>query len=341
MTSGTIEEFLKEAPEHIDELIGKWLAGETTTEEQVLLNSWTGEHPDHQKYFDQFRRIFEGTIPPQESFDAEAAWLKVSSVISDGSAKGKVVEMPPRNNKTVLWRVAAAVVFLIAGTYLVFQLVPGKMQSGSIAAATSIVRDTLPDGSTAVVNKGSSLEFKFDSRKKTRTVKLHGEAFFEVVHNEEETFVVETQDVFIQDIGTAFNVKTSDDSVFVEVQVKEGEVRFFDASGTGVNLVAGETGRYSRADHSFIKLQPDDENMSAWVDKDFRFRNSPLKKVVKRLNEVYDIPIELSSEMLGDCRITVNFKQDDIHTIAGVIAETLGLEILNAKNKIVLSGNCQ
>jgi ferric-dicitrate binding protein FerR (iron transport regulator) len=230
----------------------------------------------------------------------------------------------------------------VAGTFLVFQLRGPGTESMAVVATDKIVTDTLPDGSKAVVNKGSSLSFEYNPKKKTRTAKLQGEAFFEVKHSEEETFIVETSGVFIQDIGTAFNIKNSGDGKLVEVQVREGEVRFFDDAGEGITLVAGETGQYDLGQKLFSKLQPEDENMSAWADRDFRFRNSPLKRVLKKLNEVYETPIELSSENLGECRITVNFRQDDIQTIADIIAETLGLSVSVEEGRILLSGeSCQ
>jgi transmembrane sensor len=52
---------------------------------------------------------------------------------------------------------------------------------------TNTRQDTLPDGSTAFLNKKSELAYSYDAKAKSRKVKLKGEAYFSVKHDEDET----------------------------------------------------------------------------------------------------------------------------------------------------------
>ncbi|HEY0177773.1 MAG TPA: FecR family protein, partial [Pedobacter sp.] len=70
----------------------------------------------------------------------------------------------------------------------------------------------LPDGTRVWLNAGSSLNFpaSFASLKERR-VELKGEAYFEVVHNAVQPFRVQTDHQLVEDIGTAFNIRSYQD----------------------------------------------------------------------------------------------------------------------------------
>jgi len=329
---------LNSIPQHIDELIAKVLAGEAMREEVSVVESWRKESSGNEKYFEHFSTIFQRAEPssPKISFDADVAWKKVSARIFDAKER-KVVSMKRTSWFTPL-RVAASVALLI-GISAVFYFMSGNEEPQFAMNSTNeIVQDSLPDGSMAVLNKHSSLSYSFDEKKKLRKAKLEGEAYFEVVHDETQTFIVETQDVFVQDIGTAFNVKSTNTSDTIEVFVNEGEVKFYKTSESGINLIAGETGYYIKSSQTFSKLIDADENKSSYANRTFNFRNASLKRVVKKLNEVYDTKLALSSAALDYCRISVRFEDEEIETIAAVIAETLELEIQQSRGRILSSG---
>ena len=96
-----------------------------------------------------------------------------------------------------------------------------------VLSKTETVADTLPDGSDVVLNKQTQLAYKFDQKKKVHTVKLKGEAYFNIQHDSTKTFIVDIDGVMIKDIGTSFNVKAYPESNTVEVVVESGEVMFY------------------------------------------------------------------------------------------------------------------
>ena len=200
-------------------------------------------------------------------------------------------------------------------------------------------QDTLPDGTTAFLNKKSSITYKFDKKTGTRKVALSGEGFFEVKHEEEKPFVIETEDAIVRDLGTAFNVKAYPDQDTIEVVVKEGLVQFYTKDDPGLNLFAGETGIYSKRLKSFTKLQRADTNVFAYKTGVFAFHAVDLRSVIERVNEVYDARITLGSDKIADCRLTVSFTNEELETIVDIIAETLALQVERKdKKEIILTG---
>jgi transmembrane sensor len=146
-------------------------------------------------------------------------------------------------------------------------------------------------------------------------------------------------DVQILDIGTAFNVKNIEGRDTLEVYVQEGEVHMFTEADNGLRLQAHEVGYYIKSKKRFEKASVIEvENPTAYINRQFNFRNTPLKKVLKQINEVYEVQLRLSDADLGNCRITVSFNNDDIETIASIISETMGWEVHAVGQTRILTG---
>lgn len=331
-----------ERNDHIEDLIGKVLAGEATAAEKGEVDAFCKASPDNQRYFDQLASIFSRASSSRikVNFDTDAAWVKVRTKLS-----GKT-DLPKKENDVWLWgfaKIAAGLALLLASSVFVYQWLNEPVAPVQIAAGTKRVQDTLPDGSTAFLNKKSTLSYVYDSKSSTRKVKLTGEGFFDVKHQEEKPFVIEAEEALIRDIGTTFNVKAYPGSDTVEVVVTSGVVQFYTLSDPGIQINAGETGLYSRKGKSFLRLHRADTNVLAYKTGIFSFHATDLKSVVEQINEVYDSKISLGSDKLADCRLTVSFKNDDLDTIVEVIAETLSLKVVRSDGKqIVLTGpGCQ
>jgi ferric-dicitrate binding protein FerR (iron transport regulator) len=207
-----------------------------------------------------------------------------------------------------------------------------------IAAETETLDQPLPDGSVAFINKNSTLSYVYSPLKKQRKVKLTGEAFFDIKHEEEQPFIIETDDVFIEDIGTTFNVKAYPDSITVEVFVETGEVAFYTNDNPGIRLTEGQTGIYNRATKTFAKFLESDTNKLAYKTGIFTFHDTDLEAVIVSLNKVYDKKLSLKNDALKTCRLNVSFRNESIEDIVEILAETLGLTITNTENEIILDG---
>jgi len=82
----------------------------------------------------------------------------------------------------------------------------------------------LPDGSTVWLNAGSILRYSSDFNVHHREVFLEGEAYFDVTHDEQMSFLVKTSTITVKALGTAFNVKAYPEESFVETTVERGAV---------------------------------------------------------------------------------------------------------------------
>ena len=254
----------------IDDLIGKVLAGEATEEEKLQVEHWAVESDANRRYYEQLKTIFEKSASSnvQIHFDTDAAWRRVQMKLSRNVAAEDGLKKLGESYWPVL-RIAAGIILLLGVGYVMYQWQDVPVQTFAFASDRTTVQDTLPDGSTAFLNKKSELSFEYNAREKTRKVKLKGEAFFSVKHDEDKPFVIETGDILVRDIGTEFNLKSYPENDTIEIVVTEGEVQFYTLSDEGLNLKAGEKGLYSKKNKEFYRVEKIDTNTLAYKTKVF------------------------------------------------------------------------
>jgi len=324
----------------IDDLIGKYLAGEAGADEAAWVESWAKADERNQRYFDQLKTIFQkaGEVKEYQTFDTDAAWNKLKHAMRD-QGNGKVVPMHDHRRGTlaVFWRVAASVVLLATVGFFAYKLVtPQVTQPVVVATERATAADTLPDGSDVFLNRETQITYAYNKKEKTHTVKLKGEAYFNIHHEDDKKFVVQIGDIFIRDIGTAFNVKAYPDNEIVEVVVSQGEVMFYTNTDSGVYLRANGKGIYNRKTKKFTIDQPE-ANVLSYKTKLFIFDNTDLATVAAALNNVYERKIVVS-ENLKQCRLNVTFNNEQLDAIVDVIAETYNLKVREMGGQIILEG---
>ena len=61
--------------------------------------------------------------------------------------------------------------------------------------------------------------------------------------------------------------------------------------------------------------------------------------MLRQLNRVYKVKVELANPLVGDCLITVSFNDNDMETILSILAETLNLTIEQTDDRYRLVGD--
>ncbi len=169
---------------------------------------------------------------------------------------------------------------------------------------------TLSDGTKVWLNAGSQLLYPSVFTRKTREVLLIGEAFFEVTHNRERPFIVRTEHIDIEVLGTSFDVSAYTDDKFFETVVVNGKV--------GVELKKAGLG----SGREKIILQPNqrividkvegDSKVSevdvslytSWKDGMLKFETENLDKILRKLERYYNKKILIKDSSLGGYKIS-------------------------------------
>jgi transmembrane sensor len=318
------------APEHIDELIGRQLAGKLSAEENAQMEAWLDASPSNREYYSQIRKLLEtiDAIKPDITVDTGAAWKKVS---------GKMVNSPAKRihlfNKRYMLRAAASLLLASLVFILYRALTERADETLHLSAYSAPQQKTLPDGSRVTLKINSEMEYV--ETDKGRRVKLKGEAYFLITHNEKQPFIIDLGGIFIEDIGTAFNVNAQPESHLIEVSVEEGEVRFYDAKGRSLSLAKGEAANYNKNTGNFSRIT---RLIPSSASRSFNFIDTRLSEIVSEINQVHGTHILLASEDLGNCRVSVTFNHEKPETMIEVLVQTLDLDVFHAGDTYTLSG---
>ena len=192
-----------------------------------------------------------------------------------------------------------------------------------IAPAGSQVAVTLPDGSMAELNAGSTLRYRAGFRTLglpvgTRTVSLDGEAFFSVTRDG-RAFSVRTADAEVRVLGTRFLVRAhADDPDGTRVAVEEGRVRVTGASAS-VELTAGEGTVVARGTRSVAPATAVGvERLTLWRRGGFALIDQPIDAIVREIERRYAVSIQLRDVPIGEERLTLYYpERPSIETVLG------------------------
>ena len=167
----------------------------------------------------------------------------------------------------------------------------------------------LADGTKVWLNSASRLIYPQSFMGKERRVVLSGEAFFDVTHDAERPFVVETSRMNVKVLGTRFNVNDYDDNEEVSTTLVNGSVEIVSGDQQAFRLVPGEQA-YGK-ENELEKREVNVRLYTSWIDGKFLFNNTELEEIAKQISRWYDEEIFFSSESVKKVRFTgaiVKFK---------------------------------
>jgi ferric-dicitrate binding protein FerR (iron transport regulator) len=323
---------LKDWNENIDALIAADLAGEISASQREELGNWLNLDPANQQYADAMKMIFSSDLLAHTYSEERTnrAWENVKGQLKSGGGRTR--------NLNWLKYAAAAVVVLAAGIWMFSDQLSGSREM-IVVADTGLTKSSLPGGTVVALRKGAEIRFTDDSTSSEQRVTLKGEAFFEVGPAGSGKLVVETAGLKIRDIGTAFNVRALPGEDTVMVFVQDGAVALEVLNHESLVLQKGEEGFYVPATGETGRILTPDPNTASYADLNFKFRNTPLRKAIRKLNEVYGEKFAIANDSISDCRITVTFASEPVDVIAEIMAQTLGLTVVQKDGVYLFDGH--
>ncbi|WP_448698164.1 FecR family protein [Mucilaginibacter sp. AW1-3] len=142
----------------------------------------------------------------------------------------------------------------------------------------------LADGTKVWLNAESSITFPTAFNGKERIVKLIGEAYFEVKHNEKQPFKVQTETQTIEDIGTSFDVNAYANEPILKTTLVEGSIKV-----NNELLKPNEQAR--NASGSVTKTTVNTQVYTAWKDGYFRYDLETLPGIMREFARWYKVEV--------------------------------------------------
>lgn len=190
-------------------------------------------------------------------------------------------------------------------------LKPAALQTISTLADTRTIK--LPDGTEVTLNHFSSLTYPEKFKGEHREVNLKGEAYFEVTKNRKHSFIVQTESVNVEVLGTHFNVESYPDDPEVKTTLLEGSVAVSNKSNSvRIVLKPNESAIYNKEKKS-MTLEVSDRVAEeiAWRNGELIFTNLPLQEIARQLSNTFGVDISITDTALQNYRITARFSSEE------------------------------
>ncbi len=309
------------------EAIARYLAGESSTQETVLIEALLAERPADRDFLAVLDRAMS------EIAEEMASSVKVEDALALVKAR--------RDSAAIQrWRVpfpamAAAAVAVVG---LAGWLVLGRNPAQPLAPltqrmlATGVgVRDSLdlPDGTRVVLGPLSSVTVAAGYGGTAREVSIRGNAWFDVVHDADRPFTVHAGSATIVDVGTRFAVR-SDASAGVAVSVMEGSVSLRAVNTParqGVILQAGDNGLLKTGGEVVARRGTVVDDDVAWLSGRLVLREATINEVKAAMRSWYGLELRVADPSLANRHITATFKGESADRVLDVLGLVLGAEI--------------
>lgn len=180
---------------------------------------------------------------------------------------------------------------------------------------------SLPDGSRIHLDGGSRIAYTSEFGTTTRTLYLHGSAYFFIAHDDKLPFIVKTDYGDIRDFGTQFVVDTQGSST--TVALVSGSVGITSKSGMECTLKPSQKADINGRGE--LTVGPCDvRQYIAWNEGRYIFDDLRLDKLFNVIDKWYDTNTTFASPDLQGIHVTGNFDRykdiDDILEAITIVA---------------------
>ena len=193
----------------------------------------------------------------------------------------------------------------------------------------------LDDGTRVWMNSESELRYPVSFHGSERRVYLKGEAYFEVKHDEEHPFVVETRKLSTRVLGTEFNVQSYENED-INVTLVQGSVAVAKNTGDAGEVVL-EPGENALLDGDSLRVEAVDVlKYISWKEGFFYYNNVRLEDILDELGRWFDFTVFYANEEVKDYRFKFwANRKDSVEQVLARLNETGKLKI-EVKGKTVV-----
>jgi transmembrane sensor len=313
-----------------------------TSEEEAALCQWLAESDHNGEVLQDMAKV----------------WDKMYTL-------GRLSAMFPRKHyrwRTIRWR-AIALAATLAATAVVGSLVvqsfwpaglssmvaggPEEPEVEATEAAVDVYEAAVGEHSTVNLRDGTEINLNTSSVIRVNYTDRHrliyleqGEIHVRVKQDKLRPLSVIAGDSIVQAVGTAFNVKMSDDEQ-IELVVTHGEVAV--ASGrktrnrsqeidpvvlspTSVSVFAGQTAVFGRPDARVSTINADELAVKlAWREGKLIFRGEPLVDAIKEVSRYTAVEFVFMDSASKDVRVAGRFKSGDLEGLLFALKENFAI----------------
>ena len=269
------------------ETLYRFYKGEATSDEQRRLMEWLDANQENRRIFDRERGMYNALLlfAPEEK-----------------AARGRLLNWRRVTRYAVQ---AAAVVILAVGIgwgYVSYKERSWANLMTRVAAPEGQrINLTLQDGTNVWLNSGAEIEYPSLFAGNSRQVRLSGEALFDVRHDAECPFEVETFATKINVLGTKFNVIADETYGRFSAALLQGRIKvtnLLDPRRQEIVMKPDDIVNLSNG-RLFVETIRDPEAL-CWTEGLVRISGLPFDELMAKFEQVFDVKIVIARNSIPD-----------------------------------------
>ena len=359
----------------IEDRIVNALSANASQDELAELRQWLSESEDNRRLYNEYAIIWETSraVGRHDDYLPDHAWNSLNKRIKPQKHSAQR-NIPIR--KVMMVAAMIAVVFL-AGMLLVNYFMGNATDHQNRLTYTeysspygSKLQVRLPDGSLVWLNAGSILRYSSEFNMSSREVYLEGEGYFDVTHNDQTPFWVQTTSITIKVLGTAFNVKAYPEESVVETTVERGSVQLIDPLSSSQEMTILQEKQKAVVLKAILSerkpeeaplqnMKPNEIKPSAyipiaevkvnnniatevytsWKDARWVIEREKLSSLAVMMERRYNVHIVFGDEELKDYVFTGKFENETLDQVLEVISLSAPIVYKIKQNTVYLNHN--
>ncbi len=322
-----------------EQLLVRFLMKQCSAEELKSIDRWVAADPAHADWLYEMEHLWslKDELRFSDEQEIKRSYRRFLSRVSRRA-------LPDTKGKR--WRISAflkyAAAIVLAGLLAVngYDLLRSKRPSLAMNIVEVPVGQRasllLSDGTKVWLNAGSTLSYPSAFGEKNRPISLIGEAFFEVAHDADKPFVVQSDRMYVEVKGTKFCMKTYPEERAI-VTLAEGSVQVSSVdTDYQVMLKPNEQVSYSEQEGWILTENVDTELTRSWIHGELYFVEQPLSEITKSLERRFGVRIRIRDPLSSNDTYTCHFREtDSLERVLFLLKETRQLDYRKLNDGVI------
>jgi len=216
-------------------------------------------------------------------------------------------------------KVAAAIALLITGSLTSYIFLNSTQRFGEVEMMQCFVpygeqkSIQLPDGSVVWLNAGSLLVYPSEFTGNVRSLYLSGQAEFTVVKNKKKPFIVKTNHIEVEALGTVFSVTSFPGDNTTKAILEEGSIRVGVDKQKFENrvLVPNQQLTYAHNSGKITVASIDAKQQAKWKEGYLIFQGATLEEIYKDIERRHNVSISYDNQQFEKGKYNVKFMPNE------------------------------
>lgn len=311
-----VEDFLQ------DEFFVDWVLHPNHESDHFWLH-WLNGHPEKRPQAELAREMIKSMhYRVSYTLDADEYSALMEEVLQHSEpARVKPLNIAFRN----AYRVAATLILILGLLFTVYKTyfnsetplsdqtpVSWTLTSTDYGQKKTIL---LPDGTKVILNSGSKIEYPEHFTSDERMVRFEGEAFFDVAHNPQRPFIIQSGALTTRVLGTSFNLKNFEGEEEVSVSVVTGKVEVKSKTGQTALLLPNEMGVFNKTKQDISRKHFNKDKHVAWTQGVLLFENEELNEIFSRLEKWYGVRFIIKDHVKLQGKYSGEYKRKSLELV--------------------------